>query len=311
MDTVAFLTNLAQSWQSTPWVFPSLCLAVGGLIGWFVLPWSSDGMADEVAGLVGKRFGRRFRPLAVNAGTNFPELLLMLYALLLGKWGGIANPLGSNFANIYLVIIVAPLWAQLTGSGGGFKRIRTEFRLVRKHVLMAIGLWMLSRVAMTTLAESDEQQFDFSAVWLALLSCGGGVVVFLLWARSDQKNNPEIYAGDDGFQSPGRLPRLVRMLMVLGISSAAINWLFLACTEVYGDTFSRFFGENIFAHLHYFVGALVTSLPELTVATRAFRRDTTSGANLALAGTSVSNATNLGIAMFGILLALLFQISGE
>ena len=79
----------------------------------------------------------------------------MLYALALGKWGGIANPLGSNFANIYLVVLIAPIWAQITGSGGGLKQLRREFHLVRKHVLMAVGLWMLSRFAMSGLVESN------------------------------------------------------------------------------------------------------------------------------------------------------------
>ena len=106
MDIVSFLIELAQSGKTPFWAFPCAALVVGGLIGWFVLPWSSDGMADEVSGLVGRHLGRRFRPLAVNAATNFPELLLMLYALALGKWGGIANPLGSNFANIYLVVLI-------------------------------------------------------------------------------------------------------------------------------------------------------------------------------------------------------------
>ena len=90
MDIVSFLIELAQSGKKHPFgPFRIVPLVVGGLIGWFVLPWSSDGMADEVAGLVGRHLGRRFRPLAVNAGTNFPELLLMLYALALGKWGGL------------------------------------------------------------------------------------------------------------------------------------------------------------------------------------------------------------------------------
>ena len=311
MDIVSFLIELAQSGKTPFWAFPCAALVVGGLIGWFVLPWSSDGMADEVAGLVGRHLGRRFRPLAVNAGTNFPELLLMLYALALGKWGGIANPLGSNFANIYLVVLIAPIWAQITGSGGGLTQLRREFHLVRKHVLMALGLWMLSRFAMIGLVETNGSPFEWSVVQTPLACCGGGVLFFLWWARRDQRNNPEIYDGDDGFQSPGRWPRLILMLLVLGASSAVLNWLFLAGTELYKDDLSHLLGRSVFAYLHYFVGALVTSLPELTVAVRAFRRSTSSGANLALAGTSVSNATNLGIAMLGILLALLFQISGE
>ena len=39
-----------------PWLFPALCLAVGGVLGRYVIPWSSDGMADELAGLVGRKW---------------------------------------------------------------------------------------------------------------------------------------------------------------------------------------------------------------------------------------------------------------
>jgi hypothetical protein len=96
MDMVTQLVGLAQAWEGLPWLFPALCLAAGGVLGRYMIPWSSDGMADELAGLVGRKMGRRYRTLAVNAGTNFPELLLMGYALLIGHWGGIANPFGQH-----------------------------------------------------------------------------------------------------------------------------------------------------------------------------------------------------------------------
>ena len=113
-------------------------------LGRYVIPWSSDGMADELAGLVGRKMGRRYRTLAVNAGTNFPELAADGLCLAIGQMGGIANPLGSNLANIYLVVLlIAPIWAQITGSSGGLGRLKTEFKLVRKHV-MALGLWIFA-----------------------------------------------------------------------------------------------------------------------------------------------------------------------
>ena len=311
MDMVTQLVGLAQAWEGLPWLFPALCLAVGGVLGRYVIPWSSDGMADELAGLVGRKMGRRYRTLAVNAGTNFPELLLMGYALLIGHWGGIGNPLGSNLANIYLVLLIAPLWIAVTGPSGGFGRLKSEFRLVKKHVIAALILWLFATIAMRSLASDGEGQLQAANAGVSLALCAVGFIGFLFWARRDRRRNPEVYEGDDGFSSAGDFKRLLRMLLVLGISSAAINWIFLAVSELYSDSLSQLFGVRTFAYLHYFVGSLVTSLPELTVATRALRRDTTPSANLALAGASVSNATNLGIAMLGILLALLFQISGE
>ena len=311
MDMVTQLVGLAQAWNAVPWLFPTLCLAIGGVLGRYVIPWSSDGMADELAGLVGRKMGRRYRTLAVNAGTNFPELLLMGYALLIGHWGGIGNPLGSNLANIYLVLLIAPLWITVTGPSGGFGRLKTEFKLVKKHVIAAVILWVFATFAMRSLTSAEEGQLLASNAGMSLTICGVGFFGFLIWARRDRRRNPEVYEGDDGFNSPGDWKRLLKMLIFLGISSAAINWIFLAATELYADSLSQLFGVRTFAYLHYFVGSLVTSLPELTVATRALRRETTPSANLALAGASVSNATNLGIAMLGILLALLFQISGE
>ena len=311
MDMVTQLVGLAQAWEGLPWLFPAMCLAVGGVLGRYVIPWSSDGMADELAGLVGRKMGRRYRTLAVNAGTNFPELLLMGYALLIGHWGGIGNPLGSNLANIYLVLLIAPLWIAVTGPSGGFGRLKSEFKLVKKHVIAALILWLFATIAMRSLASDGEGQLQAANAGVSLALCAVGFIGFLFWARRDRRRNPEVYEGDDGFSSAGDFKRLLRMLLVLGISSAAINWIFLAVSELYSDSLSQLFGVRTFAYLHYFVGSLVTSLPELTVATRALRRDTTPSANLALAGASVSNATNLGIAMLGILLALLFQISGE
>lgn len=311
MDMVEQLVAFARASEEIKWLFPALCIAIGALLGRYVIPWSSDGMADELAGLVGRKLGRQYRTLAVNAGTNFPELLLMGYALLIGHWGGIGNPLGSNFANIYLVLIIAPFWVVITGPTGGINRLRSEFRLIGKHVVAAILLWVFATLAMRSLVNDSDGGLVASNAWLSLALCLTGFLGFLAWARRDRHRNPEVYEGDDGFSSAGDFKRLLKMLVVLGISSAAINWIFLAVSDVYQESLSQLFGVRIFAYMHYFVGSLVTSLPELTVATRALRRDTTPGANLALAGASVSNATNLGIAMFGILLALLFQISGE
>ena len=71
MDMVTQLVGLAQAWEGLPWLFPALCLAVGGVLGRYVIPWSSDGMADELAGLVGRKMGRHYRHSGRQCGYQF------------------------------------------------------------------------------------------------------------------------------------------------------------------------------------------------------------------------------------------------
>ena len=145
-----------------------------------------------------------------------------------------------------------------------------EFHLVRKHVLMALGLWMLSRFAMSGLVESNGSAFDWPVVKhpsLLRRRCA----VFPLVGTSGSARNPEVYDGDDGFRSAGRWPRLFLMLLVLGGFISGVELVVLGWDRaVQRFDLSQLLGRSVFAYLHYFVGALVTSLPELTVAVEPF-----------------------------------------
>ncbi|MDG2124971.1 MAG: hypothetical protein P8J87_14815, partial [Verrucomicrobiales bacterium] len=93
-----------------------LASAVGAIILCFLLiPKTTDWMVDSAAGLAGKYLGSKERTLVINCSTNNPELFSMFLSFAIFRLGGIANPLGSNLANIYLIFLVAPLLA-----GGSF-----------------------------------------------------------------------------------------------------------------------------------------------------------------------------------------------
>ena len=73
-------------------------------------------------------------------------------------------------------------------------------------------------------------------------------------------------------------------------------------TQVY--PLSAVFGATIFAGLHYFAGALVTSLPEMNVAIKNYGRITGADLNTGMASASASNMTNLSLSAIGCLIAI-------
>ncbi len=89
--------------------FLLLSLGIGIVLGLRLIPYSTDLMTNSAAGLTEKYLGKKQRTLVINSTTNLPELFLMLLALGLGRLGGIATPLGSNFAYIYLMFGLAPI----------------------------------------------------------------------------------------------------------------------------------------------------------------------------------------------------------
>ena len=94
------------------------------------------------------------------------------------------------------------------------------------------------------------------------------------------------------------------------LSSFAVNWLFLAWTEIYQAHLTVVLGAAIFTGLHYFVGALITSLPEMNVAVEGYSKATRADLNTALSAASVSNMTNLAIAVLGILMIIVLRAVG-
>ena len=282
------------------------------------IPITTDMMVNASAGLAGKHFGDKSRTMVINASTNNPELANMLVSIGVGRAGGIANPLGSNFANLYLMYLIAPVWVFLhwtfTGQGGKAKQlvslIGKEKKLVVTHIIMAVIMFLFSSVAYYFMTGYNQFSRQAEAPVLhssGLLFTGAGislvgVILFLIWNRYQQKKRPELFDDIDSEDHTDSWKTFAIGTGGLIICSFLLNAVFLGWTGVYGTTLKGFLGAAVFAGLHYFAGALATSLPELKVAVDNYRKLTPSDLNTALASASVSNMTNLAIAIVGILL---------
>jgi len=290
------------------------------------VPITTDMMVNASAGLAGKHFGDKSRTLVINASTNNPELANMLVSIGVGRAGGIANPLGSNFANIYLMYLIAPVWVvfhwTITGQGAKAKQLLAlmarEKKLVMTHVFMAVVMFVFSSV--TYYFISGYHQFSRQTEVPALNSTGllltgagislAGVIAFLVWDRHLKKKRPELFDDIDSEEHTECWKTFALGTGGLILSSFLLNAIFLGWTAVYGTTLQGFLGAAVFAGLHYFAGALVTSLPELKVAVDNYRKISPSDLNTALSSASVSNMTNLAIAIVGVLLISLLGAMG-
>lgn len=290
------------------------------------IPITTDMMVNASAGLAGKHFGDKSRTMVINASTNNPELANMLVSIGVGRAGGIANPLGSNFANIYLMYLVAPVWVILhwilTGQSGKAKQlvalIGNEKKLVITHVLMSLLMFLFSSVAyyyMTGYHQFSRQTETPTLHSSGMLLTGAGislvgVILFLVWDRHQKIKRPELFDDIDSEEHTESWKVFAMGTIGLIIASILLNAIFLGWSAVYGTTLRGFLGTAVFAGLHYFAGALVTSLPELKVAVDNYRKLSPSDLNTGLSSASVSNMTNLAIAIVGILLILLLQAMG-
>jgi Ca2+/Na+ antiporter len=89
-----------------------------------------------------------------------------------------------------------------------------------------------------------------------------------------------------------------------------MNALFLGWSVIYSGSLSGLFGPMIFAWLHYFLGSLITSLPELTVTVHNLEKMRAPDLNTALGSVSYSNMVNLAIALLGLILWVVFTSLG-
>jgi len=299
-------------------VFLAACLVGGLILSLWLIPLMTDWMVNAAAGLAGKYLGRSYRTLVINASTNNPELFSMVVAFMIGRLGGVANPLGSNFANIYLMYLVAPLWIFVRYTLSGKREqsrslsgiLRREKKLVCWHVFVALGLFSLSTLAYYLLMgklqfSADESLPSTEARPLILASgaCLVGVVMYLIVEYRLKQKRPELFENiQDEHHNPSVIQFAAGTLGLIGCCYV-LNVAFAVCSDLYGDELKGVLGESVFTGLHYFLGALVTSLPELYVAIANFRRLTSPDLNTALASASASNMTNLAIAGIGFLIA--------
>ena len=293
-------------------------LILGFLICWWGIPITTDMMVNASAGLANKHFGPKSRTMVINASTNNPELANMLVSIGIGRAGGIANPLGSNFANMYLMFLIAPVWVMLRWTlRGRIDRVKAlmsllfkEKKLVATHVFMAMLMFGFANVAywfMTGYNQFARHPEDVSLhPWNMLLTgavvCSVGVLLFVLWDRLMKRWRPELFEDIDEEEHSERWLTFFAGTAGLILISYVLNELFLSWSQVYESTLSGYFGAAIFAGLHFFVGALVTSLPELKVAVDNYEKVASPDLNTALSSASVSNMTNLAIAILGIVL---------
>ena len=292
--------------------FVGLMIATGVMISLRIIPYTTDTMVNAAAGLAGRHLGPQYRTLLMNCSTNNPELITMLLALFVsGKegTGGIGTPLGSNFANIYLIFCVAVLWllAQMWWTDRvKFYRLllllRSERKLVAWHVTVSIVMFLVASAAFQFLtAATTPSRMNILGVVL-LCSCG---VAFFVWRESGlRRQRPDLFHEIHDEEHVESWPQLFWGTFGLLVACYIVNSMFVVSTHLYSSTLSRVFGASVFAAMHYFLGALITSLPELNVAINNYRRMTSPDLNTGLASASASNMSNLAVAAFGGLVAL-------
>jgi hypothetical protein len=300
-------------------------LALGYVLCFHLIPWTTDLMVNASAGLAGKYFGNKSRTLVINASTNNPELANMAVAFTMRKAGGVANPLGSNLANIYLMYIVAPAYLllkwKLKGDSNSItkfkKLIAQEKKLIFQHVSMAFMMFAFSLIAFWTLTAShpfggmDNPKIQpGSFLLVSAIICVIGIVAFQYWNKKLQDRDPELFEDIDDDDETDSWFQFIGGTAGIILCSFAVNWLFLAWTEVYKMGLTSVLGVAIFTGLHYFVGAIITSLPEMNVATNGYSKLTRADLNTALSAASVSNMTNLAIAVLGILVIIICNLIG-
>lgn len=306
--------------------FLSLSLSFAGIICFWCIPETTDLMVNSAAGLAGLYWGRDKRTLVINSSTNNPELFSMVIAFTFGRMGGIANPLGSNFANIYLMFLIAPFFAilkwALMGKSNNIKKFITlslkEKNLWLWHIFMSLTMfgfatlayWCITGVNQFSPLPLGHPTRPSYAIFIGGMFCLIGIGVFFFFENKLKAKRIELYEEiNEEYHHPSWRDF---GLGTVGLISSCylLNSLFLAWSELYSTILQHFFGAAIFAGLHYFVGALVTSLPEMTVAVENYERLTPPDLNTAMASASQSNMTNLAIAAVGSLAVSILLLFG-
>ncbi|MBP0021344.1 MAG: hypothetical protein J7647_27790 [Cyanobacteria bacterium SBLK] len=306
--------------------FLLISLSFAGIICFWCIPETTDYMVNAAAGLAGLYWGRDKRTLVINSSTNNPELFSMIIAFSLGRMGGIANPLGSNFANIYLMFLIAPFFAiikwALTGKLHNIKKFIAlsikEKNLWLWHIIMSFTMFCFASLAYWCITGANQFKplplghptQPSHTIFIGGILCLVGMGVFFFFENKLKAKRIELYEDiDEQYHHPSWRDFFLGTVGLIS-SCYVLNSLFLAWSELYSTILQHFFGAAIFAGLHYFLGALITSLPEMTVAVENYERLTPPDLNTAMASASQSNMTNLAIAAIGSILASILLFFG-
>ena len=140
--------------------------------------------------------------------------------------------------------------------------------------------------------------------------CLTALIVFFIFEKRLKKKRGELFEDIDETDHVECWWTFFAGTGGLVIACYLMNSMFLAWGDLYQDQLSAVFGPAVFTALHYFLGSLVTSLPETSVAIRNYRRCTAPDLNTALGSASYSNMSNLAIAAIGAVLGGLLLILG-
>ena len=201
------IVELHNRFNEIPFLIVSFIAAV--FFGLWLIPYSTDLMTNSAAGLAEKFFGAKQRTLVINSTTNLPELFLMFISLGLGRLGGVATPLGSNLANIYLMFAIAPVivigkWFLLRKPS----RIRNLFTLLKKeknlviwHLVISLTMFMFSSFGCWSITgifpfiALPDNTFIRTGHFLltGALICFVGVALYFFFEQKLKTKRPEIF----------------------------------------------------------------------------------------------------------------------
>ncbi|MCB2156291.1 hypothetical protein KQI84_15555 [bacterium] len=293
-------------------------LVISVILSLWAIPQSTHVMVNSAAGLAGRHLGRKWRTLTINASTNNPEAASMLVSFGMRRMGGWANPLGSLFANIYLMYIVALIWVSVKFLIKGrpdkvrelFRLIGSEKRLVAFHVAMSFFLFAMGYAALRVLlGDGEPPQFNMAlAITVVLLVIA--LIVFHFVEGRLKRKRPELFEDIDEEEHNESWGRFLLGTAAVVASCWAMNMLFLGWSELYRTHLEALFGVMIFTWLHWFVGSFITSLPEITIAIHNYEKLKRPDLNTALGSTTYSNMVNIAIALFGLVIWMIMSGAG-
>ena len=134
-----------------------------------------------------------------------------------------------------------------------------------------------------------------------------GVIIFLIFESKLKKRRPELFEDIDETSFEASWSRFFLGVIMLCLSCYILNDLFAVWTELFQNHFVEF---SLFPTIHYFIGSLISSLPEMSVAVGNYERLSSPDLNTALGAASQSCMTNLLIAGLGSVIALVLSMVG-
>lgn len=298
--------------------FIAMSIVLSVVLSFVAIPWTTHLMVHAAGGLAGKYLGPRWRTLSINASTNNPEAFSMLVSFGIRKMGGWSNPLGSLLANVYLMYGFGALWVfgkfALQGDREGMRKLlgllKAEKRLVIWHLIVSVLMFGLGYAALRIMMGDGSPPTIGWAILAVVALLAMGIGIFVLFEYRLKGTRPELF--DDMDETHFNESWLLFIAGTAGVVLCCwiMNALFLGWSEIYESSLTRFFGPLVFSWLHYFLGSLITSLPELTVTVHNLEKLRAPDLNTALGSVSYSNMVNLAIALAGLVIWLVLVSLG-